>query len=227
MTRANAVREAHRLPMLVATILALVTIAVPGLVWAQDVTGTWESRLWDDGDANDERVYLSLKMDRERGNWRSGFDIEVADLSGVSSAQLRGSTSDVAFEIHREAGTIRFDGDIRNGRGTGFFTFTADAGYLSRMAGLGYPDLTRERRFLFMTHDVTTETVAALQSLGYRDLSEGDLAKFAIHGVSPGYIRGMNDLGYRDIDPDDLVKLRIHGVSLEYVRRVRAALDGR
>ena len=168
MTCAKAVHETRRLPILVATILALVIIAAPGLAWAQDVTGTWESRLWDDDGASDERVYLSLRMDRERGNWQSGFDIDVADLSGVSSAQLRGSTSDVAFEIHREAGTIRFDGDIRNGRGTGFFTFTADAGYLSRMAGLGYPDLTRERRFLFMTHDVTTKNVAALQSLGCR-----------------------------------------------------------
>lgn len=213
--------------ILVLPLLAALVLGAPESASAQDASGTWETHIHA-GDDHPERVDLSLRLDREgdRGNWQMGLSVEAADLIGISDTQLRGSTADVRFEIRREAGTFAFDGDIRDGRGTGFYTFTADSAYVARMAELGYPNLSSERLFGFATQDVTTAYVGELQTLGYRDLAERDLWKFAIHHVTSAYIRGMNDLGYRDIDPDDLVKLRIHGVSLDYVGRVRAALGG-
>ncbi len=112
----------------------------------------------------------------------------------------------------RQAGTINFEGDIRNGCGTGFFTFVANDSFVREMASLGYSGLSEDRIDLFALQDVTTDMVRELQTLGYDGLSEETLVQFAIHGVSPQFIRQMNDLGYTDIEPTMLVQLRIHGL---------------
>ncbi len=152
----------RRMVLVGITALAL---ALPGPVMAQEINGLWESRSWDDDRQTDRspQLHLNLKLDRERdqGNWQTGFGVDVSELSGVSLAQLRGSASDVSFRLVRDAGTLSFDGDFRDGRGTGFFSFTAAAGYVSTMANLGYAGLSAERLFLFATQDVTTAYVAS------------------------------------------------------------------
>lgn len=215
-----------RVLIALAALTLVVFACLPANALAQQTTGTWETREWDrDDDRREEGwIYLNLRLDREDGSWNMGRSIDVADLRGITAAELGGTTGDVRFELVREAGTIVFEGDVRNGRGTGFFTFTPDSGYLSRMAQLGYGDLSDTRKFVFAAHDVTTQYVTELQDLGYRDLPENDLVKFVIHGVSVDFIRGMNGLGYSDIAAEQLVKLRIHGVSPDWVRRIRAAL---
>ncbi len=222
---------AQRMLLGVGVVALTTALVVPGVARAQEISGIWESRSWGgDGDADRApRVHLNLKLDRQRdhGSWQMGFGIEVAELSGVSLSQLRGSASDVSSRLVREAGAVSFEGDIRDGRGTGFFSFIADAAYVRRMAELGYAGLSDERLFLFVTQDVTTEYVVALRALGYADLPEEDLVKFAIHGVSADFIRGMNSLGYTGIPVEQLVTLRIHGVGPDYVRRVREALGVR
>ncbi len=220
--------KARKLLFVAGTIAIAAAVILPGPALAQEVSGLWESRSWED-DRDTERaprVHLNLKLDRGRdqGNWQTGFGVDISELSGVPLSQVRGTATDVSFRLAREAGSLVFDGEFRSGRGTGFFAFTADAAYVRRMADLGYPGLSTERLFLFATQNVTTAYVAALADLGYGDLPEADLVKFAIHGVSADFVRGMNGLGYADIAPEQLVKLRIHGVSLEYVRRVRSAL---
>ena len=211
-------------------IAVLALVAIPALATAQTIEGTWESRYRDRDDRWDEQrdVQLSLRIDtRGDGNWQSGFGISSDELRGLSSSQASGTASDVTFEMVREAGTIRFEGDIRNGRGAGLFTFTPSQAYLDEMATLGFSGISNERQLTFALQDVTTDYVRELQALGYTSLSTRELTQFAIHGVSAEFIRGMNELGYREIEPKQLVQLRIHGVTPDYVRQVRAALgDG-
>jgi hypothetical protein len=202
----------------------LVTGLAPTRAAAQEITGTWETRFYENDDQRDDRVHLNMRVSRDDHNWQNGFPIDLDELQGLSVSDARGSATDASFRIDREAGSIAFDGDFRDGRGTGFFTFTPNAEYTRAMADLGYPDLSDDRVLMFAVQRVSTDFVRDLQTLGYRDLPEDDLWKFAIHGVRPDYIRGMNDLGYANIDAGDLVRMRIHGVSVDYVRAVRAAL---
>ncbi len=209
----------------ISTLLALAMLlaVVPATAMAQEISGTWETRRWD-GERGDGKIQMNLRVDRGRGDSNNGFSIALSRLEGLSATVANGTASDVSFRMVREAGTVTFDGDFRNGRGTGFFTFVPDAAYASAMDNLGYGGLSAERVYQFALHDVTTEYVRGLQDLGYEGLSEEDLNRFAIHGVRLDYIRGMNDLGYRAISAKDLVRMRIHGVTIDFVREVREAL---
>lgn len=192
---------------------------------AQDPTveGTWTTRV-SDRDSGD-RVQVRLDRERDGGHSTQGFRIDAAALDGLTMAQASGTASNVRFALVRDAGTITFEGNIRDGLGTGFFNFTPNAQWVREMNDLGY-DWDDDQVFFLATQDVTTAWVVALQDLGYTDLPEDDLVAFAIHGVNPEFIRAMNDLGYDSIDADDLVAMRIHGVSPEFVSDIRRALGG-
>ena len=190
---------------------------------APTVEGTWTTRVSDRD--SDNRVQVRLERDRDGGHSTQGFRIDVAALDGLTMDQASGTASNVRFALVRDAGTITFEGNIRDGRGTGFFSFAPNAQWVRDMDGLGY-DWDDDEVFFLATQDVTTAWVEALQDLGYTDLPGDDLFAFAIHGVGPEFIRAMNDLGYSSISPDDLVAMRIHGVSPEFVRDIRRALGG-
>ena len=215
--------RARRASALVA-LLTAVAAWLPSEVAAQTFEGTWRTRIYDRAD-RDDVVHLQLEIDRgRRGNWNTGFGIEATDLTGITLDQLRGSAEDVSFRLVREAGTVQLQGSIRDGRGTGWFTFTPDRAFADRMAFLGFPGLEDEQLFSFAVHDITTQYVEEMRALGYDDLDEDELMSFAIHGVSPEMVRELDVLGYSNVRPQKLVQLRIHGVTPDYVRRVRAAL---
>ena len=195
----------------------------PTAAQAPTVEGTWTTRV-SDRDSED-RIRIRLERDRDGGHSTQGFGIDVAALDGLTMDQAAGTASDVRFALARDAGTITFEGNIRDGRGTGFFHFAPNAQWVRDMDALGY-DWDDDQVFFLATQDVTIAWVEALQDLGYTDLPEDDLFAFAIHGVGPEFIRAMDDLGYSDIDADDLVAMRIHGVSPEFVRDIRRALGG-
>ncbi|NKB90418.1 MAG: hypothetical protein GKS06_19605 [Acidobacteria bacterium] len=208
---------------LAVTLLIVGVISTPVAAVAQEITGTWEARPHERD--RGERIQLSMRMDSDRDNWQNGFSVAVSDL-WFDAGSMGGDAEDVVFRLERDAGTVTFEGDFRNDRGTGFFTFEPDPDYIRTMAGLGYPGLSDKRVYSFALQDVSTEFVQELHRLGYRSdsLDEADLWKFAIHGVRPEYIRAMNDLGYESIEPEDLIKMRIHGVSPDYVGAIRDAL---
>jgi len=191
---------------------------------AATVEGTWSTRARER--EGGQRIQLSLEIDRARGNWNMGFGVEPGELEGLSFDQASGTVADARFTMARDAGTIAFDGSIRDGRGAGTFAFTPNASWIQAMDGLGYDDLSDEQVFTAAVHDITTSFVQDLRQLGYTDLPTGDLFSFAIHGVTPEMIRELNGLGYRDIPARQLVALRIHGASPEWIREVRAAMGG-
>jgi hypothetical protein len=191
---------------------------------ATTIEGTWSTRARErDGR---QRIQLSLEIDRARGNWNMGFGVEPGELQGLSFDQAFGTVADARFTMVRDAGTVAFEGAIRDGRGAGTFAFTPNTSWIQAMDGLGYDDLSDEQVFTAAVHDVTTSFVQDLRQLGYTDLPTGDLFSFAIHGVTPEMIRELNGLGYRDIPARQLVALRIHGASPEWIREVRAAMGG-
>jgi hypothetical protein len=197
--------------------------AAIGAAQSPTIEGTWstETREHDDGRRT---VQLTMELDEDTGTW--GWSVEASELDGLSFEQLDGNVADARFELVRDAGTVVFQGVIRNGRGIGEFTFTPNAAWQREMTGYGYGDLSERQVFSAAIHDITTAYVGELRQLGYADLPVNDLFSIAIHRVSIAIIRGMNDLGYADIPARKLVSMRIHGVTVEWVRQVRAAMGG-
>jgi len=212
----------------IVALAAALTLALPLAAQAQSIRGTWDSKVWTREGKNGanglDYVQLNLRID---DRWNTGFSMPVSDLSGLSLADARGDADDVSFTLPREAGTVTFEGRVRDGRGTGTFTFRPSAQYATRMAQLGFPGLDEKDQFTFAIHDVTTAYVTELRDLGYTSLNRDELVAFAIHGVKAEFIRDLNGLGYRDIPADTLVTLRIHGVTADYVRGIRSALGSR
>ncbi len=196
----------------------------PARAQSPTVESTWSTRAREREDGR-QRIHISMEVDGN-GTWTTGFNVDDGTLNGLSFDQARGTSDNVSFQLVRDAGTVAFEGLIRDGRGAGTFSFTPDAGWQRDMAGLGYDDLSGRRVFSAAIHDITTAYVQDLQRLGYTDLPAGDLFSFAIHGVSVAFITEMNGLGYDDIAARDLITMRIHGVTPEWVREVRAAMGG-
>lgn len=209
--------------MLTGLLGAVMALAVAAPVWAQaTVEGAWTTRARE-SDSGRQRIQISMELDDDTGNW--GWSVDPADLQGLSFAQFDGDVADARFELVREAGTMSFEGTIRDGRGIGTFTFTPDAAWVRDMAALGF-DMSERRVFQSAVHDIRVQYVRDLQALGYDDLDQRDLFSFAIHGVTVEFIRGMNALGYADLPARELVSMRIHGVTPEWVRQVQAAMGG-
>ncbi len=171
ITRVTGVRSA------VALAAALTTALVAPPAAAQDVEGTWEGRFRDDGEPH-ARVQLSA-------DWgRNGYNNITLQLSSTEEGQL----VDVALDgdgfpewsITRDAGTIRLEGRIRNGRGTGLFTFQEDPGFADQMADLGFRGMDSEEIFSAAVLDVGPDRVAELQSMGFGRLSLDDVFAAAI-----------------------------------------------
>lgn len=198
----------------------------PAAAQSPTVEGTWSTRARERDDGR-QRIQLSLEIDRDdRGTWNTGFAIDGDEFEGLSFEQARGSVDDARFRMVRDAGTVAFEGVIRNGRGAGTFSFVPNQGWIGEMAALGFDELSETEVFQGAIHDITTAYVGELRDLGYTELSEGQLFSFAIHGVTAEFIRELNDLGYDDIRAGQLTQLRIHGVTPEYVREVRRAMGG-
>src|SRR5206468_9488284 len=102
-----------------------------------------------------------------------GLSAPEADVPGLTDERGSGP---VRFSIRRDAGTFQFEGQLSSGRGSGTFTFSADASYISGMAQLGYR-LSDDDVWRLAVHDVTRDYVQALQREGLRNTAVSDLVK--------------------------------------------------
>lgn len=174
---------------------------------------------------------IHLQMTRGRTH-NMGMTMRVADFTGLSEAQIQAPTmTPVEFRLNREAGTARFEGTFRDGKGAGQFTFAPNRSYLSTLRGLGIDvDLPsrrgRERDeddhlFSLAMHDVSTAFIRSMQAEGIRTSLDKYIA-LRIFNVTPEFIREMRSLGF-EIGTDDLISARIHKVTPDYIRQMRAA----
>jgi hypothetical protein len=172
------------------------------------------------------RIHLQLN----RGNDNFGQTIELADFTGLTAAQLDGPVATrVAFELRREAGTLRFTGVAGDGDGGGQFVFTANPAYLDSLRALGVEVTGRhhgrrspeEHLLNLAVLDVSTAFIRSLQAAGY-DESLDTYVEMRIFDVTPELIADFRALGMR-LPARRLIEGRIHGVTPDYVERMRAA----
>jgi hypothetical protein len=72
-------------------------------------------------------VHLTLKQRTLTSRWEYSENQPLADLQGLTKAQLRSASADVKFTMDRDAGSFVFEGSVNLGIGSGTFSFVPDA----------------------------------------------------------------------------------------------------
>ncbi len=167
-----------------------------------------------------ERVHLTFQH-YENGARRHGstsFGVRPTELRGLTLSQLESYNGPVKFQLVRDAGTFDFDGQVRDGHGTGFFTFSPDSRFPQQLAARGYERPTAEQQYWLALHDVGYAMVDELRAQGYERPAVSYLVVMGMHGVSLDYMKSFSAAGYRVGSTRRLVTLRDHGVTREFIR---------
>ena len=225
-----------RKPLIACLLAAGLTLVVaqgfrPASLGAQsaqsDIHGTWTAEL------HSGRVFLQVNTaappDWNRngdwnGGWNMGQTFDVSDISGLPGNDDNLTASTVKFELRREAGTLGFEGQFRDGRGAGLFTFAPRDAYVNEMRSLGFKDdLPLWRRYQLAVHDVGPKYVRDLKSEGFNDVTLDQIQRARTHGVTIDYIKAMKAEGFREARLEEFVRTRDHGVTKEYIDGMKQA----
>jgi hypothetical protein len=178
---------------------------------ADDATGSWTARVADDGTL---RLELS-RWDRE-GSWRSSVSLDPDEARDIL-ASVRRSDGVADFRIDREAGTLSFQGRLRDGRGMGEFRFAQRPEFRQSMRDLGYVGLDDDQVFAAALLDVGPRHARSMTALGFSDLDFDELVSSRIFDVDADYLAEMDAVGFGDLDFDQLVSFRVFGIDGETV----------
>jgi hypothetical protein len=170
---------------------------------------------------------VHLQLERDHDNF--GQTLDLADFSGLEPAHFTTAGSiPLTFSLRREAGTVTFTGDFRDGRGRGTFTFAANPGYRQSLAALdldprrsrGDGKSEEEELLALAVLDVSTTYIRSMIAAGYRE-SLDEYLSMRIFGVTPELVADFQSLG---ISPsaEEIVATQIHGANPDYIREMRA-----
>jgi hypothetical protein len=111
------------IPLVAGAALASLTLLAQSPAAQGPVQGEWTASI------EEGKAHLQLQLDdrgrrdekgRSRGNWTFGRSFPVSELAGLPAGQPEHlSTENARFELNREAGTLKFQGSFRDGRGAG------------------------------------------------------------------------------------------------------------
>jgi predicted metallopeptidase len=205
--------------VLAAMLSAAVLPAAGGQSSAID--GTWRAQLQDNWTRNDNRQWINLRLDRD-DNRQFGFSIPIDELEGLGARGARFTANDVRFSVKRDAGSVAFQGNFNDGRGTGTWRFAPNADFVAAMRK-NYGELSVDDVFKLAIHDVSRNFIAAMNQEGYPRPSLDELTKMRIHGVDAVYVQGLRKAGYDKLSVDELVKTRIHGATPAFAQEVSTA----
>ncbi|MFD1611206.1 hypothetical protein ACFSCW_05255 [Sphingomonas tabacisoli] len=165
-------------------------------------------------------------MEREHGTL--GVSVPLADLAGLTGAELYGTGKPVTFVLRRESGTVTFTGRFANGTGQGTLHYAADPAYFARVQALGVRnDLLRERANVLALPllDVRSDYIAAMHGEGaFADLS--DYLGMRALNARPEVVHELRVLLGAPLRASDVLSVTALGVTPDYVREMSRALPG-
>jgi hypothetical protein len=190
------------------------------------VTGTWTANTRDDKDG---KINLSLeRRSASGGHNQMGKSYDYSELQGLTREQAQNGK--VSFRLAHEAGTIQFDGEFANGRGSGTFTYTPNGSFFDAMRSRGFDfskssgkrdnDDVSDRMFAAATLNVTTALADDLLAANFGKLDVDDLFKAAIFNIDGKFMAEMKATGFPNLGMEDLVKARIFKIDADYVRQI-------
>jgi len=217
MSQLTRIRPGHLTRRFLPALCLLVLAAVSSSAVAQTPDqGTW--RIYYQQER--ERVQLAFEH-YENGSRRHGstsFGVRPTELRGLPVSQLSSYSGPVRFQLVRDAGTFNFEGQVRDGHGTGFFTFSPDSRFPQQLASRGYERPTSDQQFWLGLHDVGYAMLDELRAQGYERPSVKQLVVMGMHGANLDYLKSLSAAGYRVGDTRRLVTLRDHGVTHDFIR---------
>ena len=162
------------------------------------------------------------RRSKEGGFNMSGDTVSLSEVQGLTAEAASSAKANVNFQIAREAGTFACEGYFRDGRGAGFWTFTASPGFVSAMRGRGFLNLTDEDFLRAALHNLTTKFIEDLKAVGYDHLEFQELLRAAGHDVTADYVREMRSAGYDRLSLEELVRARNHDINSQYIKEVQS-----
>lgn len=209
---------------LITSVALLIWIAGAKALAQSTMTGEWTASV---STKDNSKLQLNLERRSDKsGRNRMGQSFEFSDLQGLTREQaLAGGP--VNFSLVREAGRIDMEGTFQNGKGSGTFRFTGNAGFVSAMKSRGFDfdqasgnDEPENRLFAATVLNVTTTLADDLNSAGFGKLHVDDLFKAAIFKIDSNFMREMKASGFANLGMEDLVKARIFKIDAEFVKQV-------
>src|SRR5712672_660433 len=249
MPQPTRIRPGHLIRRFSPALCLILSAAISSVGVAQTSDqGTWRIYY----EPSRERVQLTFE-EYEIGDRRHGstsFGVNPTELRGLPLSQLSSYSGPAKFQLVRDAGTFIFEGQLRNGHGTGFFTFSPDSRFPQQLAPRGYERPTTDQQYWLAMHDVgyamldelraekydrpsvdqlvvmgmhgaNLDYMKSLSTAGYRVGNTHRLVSLRDHGVSHEFISGLNNAGYKNLDLDDLQELRDHGVTPDFTAALR------
>lgn len=173
--------------------------------------GFWTASLEDD------RVYLQILNSRrnDHGTFMISFSVAETEFKKTSNG----------FELDRETGVMKFEGQFPTDEETGKFTFTRKSDFETFLKGKILSNVEGDKDYYFFKlflGDVTRSYVNELQRMGYKPTMK-QLGKLGIHNVDLDYINDVRTTKYSNLDLDMMIKWAIHDVSIEYVEQLAKA----
>jgi len=192
-------------------------------------------------------IWIGFQTVIPHGGWHQSWDrVSIAQLKGVTAAEVEGPTSAVAFDLQRDAGTLHCHGEFSRGMGAGLFEVVLDPRYADQLAkrGVGrptpeqqvqlaladagfdlldqlaadhYPTPTIDLFIKMAQHGVDVDYVKGMSKAGYRLGSVSELVRARDHGVDPTFIGAMADAGYSKLDYETLLRARDHGADSDFI----------
>jgi len=172
-------------------------------------------------------IHLTFERRTTNGKNNHGSNFSFSELQGLTREQTQ--NGNVSFRLVREAGTVECVGTFVNGRGSGTFTFTPNAGYMAAMKSRGFDfekssfnssDGISGKVLSAALINVTTALADDLRSVDLGPLDVEDLFKAAIFKVDSKFMAEMKATGYPGLKMEDLVKARIFKIDAEFVRKM-------
>jgi beta-lactamase regulating signal transducer with metallopeptidase domain len=176
--------------------------------------GSWEIR----PSITAGSVYLKIT----EGDSSHGSAWPIERLEGLSLAQLSGAGGPVRFSSRRDAGTLTFEGILRNGVGAGTFAFAPNATFPAALAKRGFARPTPADQYTLALSDIGFAFLDELTTQGYRRPDIAALVRAGQHGVHLDYLREIGRLGYRLGVVEALITQRDHGVTPQFIRELAA-----
>jgi hypothetical protein len=169
---------------------------------------------------------LQLDVSKDKGS-SLGMSLKLAELEGLTAADLQGSGKPVTFTLRREAGTIAFTGRFANGSGQGTLRYEGDPAYWARINAMGVRNdlLDRSVNLLALPLlDVRSDYIAALRREGaIAPLS--DYVGMRAVGVAPDMVREVRPLIAGGLKAHDLMAFAALGVTSDYARQMRTVFE--
>jgi hypothetical protein len=202
-----------------ASLIALLCITSMPVCAQESFRGEWTIKFT----RNSADAQLTLySHSAVSGNGMSSVTLSSEKLQGLTNAQAFSANAPCSFSLKREAGTITFEGCIKDGRGAGQWKLAPDQKFIADMRGLGYDELQEHQLQAATIYDLSTKYIADLKTVGYDHLSMYQLIGARIFNISAARIEDIQRLDFKRVPLDKLISMQIFSVSTDFIRELRA-----